>query len=141
MSKHAPGLDPEERPDVGIQHPAHLSPVKPHRQGIQRIVLAAFGAEPIGEPDKVRLVDSVQDSHHRSLDNLVLQRGDPERAQAPIRFGDVLTPRRQCPVCAPLNPSVQVCQSIRQACLVLGPCHAIDAGGRGLLQLEEGPVQ
>jgi hypothetical protein len=75
------------------------------------------------------------------LDNLVLQRGDPEWAQAPIRFGDILTPGRHCPVGAPLNPSVQVCQSVRQACLVLIPCHAIDAWSCGLLQLEEGPIQ
>ena len=60
----------EERAEVRIEHPTHLPVLDGHRQGIQRVVLAAFGAEPIGEPDKVRLLDSVQDSHHRSLDNL-----------------------------------------------------------------------
>jgi hypothetical protein len=131
----------KEGPDIGVQYPAHLSPVKTHRQRVQRIVLAASGAEPIGEPGEVRPIDGVQHGHHRALDNLILQRGHTEWAQASIRLGDILAPGRKCPVRAPLNPSVQVRQFVRQARLVLIPCHAVDAWGRGRLQLEEGPVQ
>jgi hypothetical protein len=119
VSTHAPGLVPEERPDVGIQHPAHLPPVQSHRQ---RIVLAASGAEPIGEPGKVRLIDRVQ-------------RRYAERPQAAIRFRDVLSPRRLCPVGAPLDPSVQVRQLVRQTHLVLIPRHPIHTWSRGFLQL------
>src|SRR5258708_15568666 len=104
-------------------------------------MLAGSGAEPVGEPGKVRLVDGIQHSHHRALDNLVLQRGYTEWTQRPIRFGDILAPGRKCPVCASLDPSVQVRQFAWQASLVLIPCHAIDTRGGGLLQLEEGPVQ
>ena len=131
----------EERPDTGIQHGARLPPVKSRRQGVQRIVLAASGAEPMGEPGEIRLVNGVQHGRHRALDDLVLQRGDTGRAQAPVRLGDILAPGRKCPVCAPLDPSAQVRQTIWRARLVLVPCHAINPWGGGPLQLEEGPVQ
>ena len=115
--------------------------MKTRRQGVQRIVLAASGAEPMGEPGEIRFVDGVRHSHRRPLDDLVFQSGNTEGAQAPVRLGDILAPGRQCPVCAPLDPSGQVCQSIRQARLVLVPRHAVDTWGGGLLRLKEGPVQ
>jgi hypothetical protein len=50
-------------------------------------MLAASGAEPVGEPDKVRLVDSVQYSHQRSLDDLVFERGSPRGRIRPSGLG------------------------------------------------------
>ena len=64
--------------------------------------------EPVGEPEEVRLVDSVQHLDHRPLEDLVLQRSDPERPQPPVRLRYVRPPRRPRPVSAPVDPSVQI---------------------------------
>ncbi|EBC5017038.1 hypothetical protein C2738_23910 [Salmonella enterica subsp. enterica serovar Infantis] len=45
-------------------------------------------------------IDCVQDFHQRILDDLVLQRGDAERALFSIRFWDVVTPAGLRPVAA-----------------------------------------
>jgi hypothetical protein len=39
--------------------------------------LAAPGAEPIREPQKILLVNRIEHFHHRTLDDLVLQRRNP----------------------------------------------------------------
>ena len=66
---------------------------------------AAPRPEPVREPDEVRLVDRVQHLDHRPLDDLVLQRGDPERPLPPVRLRDVRPPRRLRPVAPAMQPS------------------------------------
>jgi hypothetical protein len=39
-------------------------------------MLPSPGSEPIGEPQKVRFVNLIEDRHHCVLDDLVLQRSD-----------------------------------------------------------------
>ena len=79
-------------------------PFDPDRQRIQRIVRAAPGPEPVGEPEKVLLVDGVEHLDHGPLDDLVLQRGDAERPQPPVRLRDVRPPRRARPVAPTVHP-------------------------------------
>jgi hypothetical protein len=83
----------EEPTDVGVEHPVHLLRPDPDREQVQRIMLATSGPEPVREPEEVDLVDGVQHLDHRALDDLVLQRCDPERPLPPVGFGDVHPPR------------------------------------------------
>ena len=70
----------EERLDVGVENPSHLSSCNSERECIQRVVLAASGPEPIAEPQELRLIDRRQDRHQCGLDDLVLQCRDAERS-------------------------------------------------------------
>src|SRR5258708_549254 len=91
LSKHAPRLDREEPFDIGVQYPVHCPVLDACRERVQRIVLSPPGPEPIGEAEEVRLVDGIENLHHRTLDNLIFQRGDAERALPSVRFRDVDT--------------------------------------------------
>ena len=84
----------EELLDIGVHDVVHFRAHDPHRQRIQRIVLAAPRPEPVREPEEVGLVDRVQHLHHCALDNLVLQRRDAQWAPRSVWLGDVLPPRR-----------------------------------------------
>jgi hypothetical protein len=76
----------EEILDIGIEHPVHPPPFDPDRQRIQRIMWAAPWSEPVGEAEEVLLVDGVEHLDDGPLDDLVLQRGDAERPQPPVRL-------------------------------------------------------
>ena len=65
-----------EATDVRIEHPAHLPPQDPGRERIQRLMRAASGPKPVGEAEKVRLVDGVQYLDDGALEELVLQSGN-----------------------------------------------------------------
>jgi len=83
----------EKRADVGVQNPVHLPPADSDRQGVQRVMLAAAGADPIREPEEVLLVNRVQRLQRRPLDDFVFHGGDrqgPPRAVTrglPSAFG------------------------------------------------------
>jgi hypothetical protein len=79
----------EEPADIGIDDPVHRLALDPHRQGVQRIVLSPSGSKPVREAEEVRLVDGVQNLHHRALDDLVLQRRDAQRPLPAIGFRNV----------------------------------------------------
>ena len=115
----------EESFDVGVQYPVHRLALDAHREGVQRIVLSPPGPEPIGEAEEVRLVDRIENLHHRALDDLVLQCGDAERALPSVRFRDVGTARRLCPVGAPVDAAFKVAQPCVQALPVGAPRHPV----------------
>src|SRR5215510_8491628 len=58
-------------------------------------MLAALRSESVREPKEVFLVDRVQDSDSRPLDDLVLKGGNREWALPTVRFGYVDAPGRQ----------------------------------------------
>ena len=62
----------EKRSHVAIQYVVHLRAGNPESKRIQRIVLAASGAKPVGEPEEVFLVNCIEHFHHRPLDDLVV---------------------------------------------------------------------
>jgi hypothetical protein len=109
----------EERPDVGVQYPVHFLAVNPDHERVKRIMRAASRPEPIREPEEVLLVDRVEHRSRRSLDDLVLQRRDRERALPAVRFWDVNPPRRQCPIRSPLDPCMQILKPALKVCLVV----------------------
>src|SRR3954462_520938 len=88
----------KERLDVGVHDPVHLGAGDPGYQGIQRIMLAAPGPEPIREPKKVLLVDRIQHLRHGTLDDLVLERRDGERALTTVRLRYIPPPGRLRPI-------------------------------------------
>jgi len=79
----------EESCNIGVHYPVHLRAGDPNSQGVQRIVLATPRSEPVREPEEVFFVDCVEHLHHCTLNDLIFQRGDPQRTLPPIGFWDV----------------------------------------------------
>src|ERR1700722_7823319 len=88
----------EERPDIGVQYETHLLAADPDVERVQRIMLAALGPEPIREPEEIHLVDLAQHRRHRSLDDLVFERGDRERALRAVFLRNIAPAGRQSPI-------------------------------------------
>src|SRR6516164_5384950 len=79
-----------KNPAVGVQYPVHPRVADPDRERVQCIMRTASGPEPVREPEEIFLVDRVQHLDHRTLNDLVLQCCDAERALPAVRFWDVL---------------------------------------------------
>ena len=94
----------EEVADVRVEHPVHLPALDPDRERIQRIMRAAPRPKPVREAEEVRLVDGVQHLDDRPLEDLVLQRGDPERPQPPVRPSGCTPSATASPGSAPRGP-------------------------------------
>ncbi len=121
--------DRVEKPgNVGVQNPVHRVGLDSHREGIQRIVLAASRPEPVAEPEEVFLVDRVQYFDQRTLDDLVLDGSDAERALAPVRFWYVLPSCRLRAVTPAMNTVVQIGKAPVQIDPVVVPGHAVHSG-------------
>ena len=75
--------------------------------------------------EKVFLVDRVQHRACRLLDDLVFECGNCERALLTISLRYVMSPRRQSPICSPMDPDVQVLDLAIEVCLVVLPCQPI----------------
>ena len=117
-------------------------PGDPDRQGIQRIVLAASGPEPVREPEEVLLVDRVQHRDRRPLDDLILQSGDRQRPLSSVRLRYVRPAGRLGPVRSSVDPFVQILEPVLEICLVVPPCQPIHAGsGVALERVERRPEQ
>src|SRR5215831_17601199 len=86
---------------------------------------AAPRPEPIRDAEEIFLVNRIQQRDHRSLDDLVLQRGDRKRALSTVRLGYVYAPTRQCPIRSPMDPTMQVLELAPEVCLVVLPRHTI----------------
>src|SRR5229473_7398611 len=61
----------------------------------------------------------------RLLDDLVFECGNCERALLTISLRYVMSPRRQSPICSPMDPGVQVLDLALEVCLVVLPCQPI----------------
>jgi site-specific DNA recombinase len=90
---HPPMIDiVEKSTDVCVQHIVHLLLRQRYRQRIQRLMLAAPRTEPIGESQKVFLVNLIEDGRHGQLDKFVLQGRYAQRSLPPVRFRDLRPP-------------------------------------------------
>ena len=128
----------EEPANVGVNDPADLPPFHSDRHGVERIVRPTPRSEPVAEPEELRLVDRHQNRvRHRLLDDLVLQRGDAERSLPPVLLGYVHPPGRRRAVRSPVQPSMQVDQSVFQPFGIHFPRHAIHASGDVTLERVE----
>src|SRR5206468_7855764 len=94
----------EEATDVGIEHPVHPSRLDPDTERIECVMRLAPWPKSMGKAEEVHLVDAVQDHHEGTLDQLVLERGDPEWPLASVRFRDIHPPDRLRSVRPPLQP-------------------------------------
>ena len=79
----------KERRDIRIQYPVHLLALQRDRQRIQRIMLAASRPKPVRESQKVLFIDRIQNGNDCLLYDLLLQRGNAQRALPAIGFGNV----------------------------------------------------
>src|SRR6516225_132834 len=84
----------EKSANVAVQHPVHLLPRNSDAQRIQRLMLATSWPEPIREAEEILFIDLIQDYGHGLLNDLVLQRRDPQWALPPIRLRNINSPRR-----------------------------------------------
>src|SRR5262249_10538357 len=105
-------------------------------QGVQRIVLAALGPEPIREAEEVLLVNRIQHRGGRPLDDFVFEGGNRDRTLSAVGFWYVLSTARQCPVRSSLDPVVQVFDIAIEVCPVVLPRQAVYPGRRVLLYCE-----
>jgi hypothetical protein len=127
----------EERSDIGVQYPVHLLAADPDHERIHRIMRAASRPEPVREPEEVLLVDRVQHRSRRPLDDLVFESRNRERTLPPIRLGYVDPPRRQWPICSPVDPRMQALEIVLKVCFVGRPCQPVHARSRIPLELAE----
>ena len=121
-SQHPVVIDSvEERLDVCIEHPVHPFPLKPHPQGVQRLMLVAPRAKPIGEAEEVGLVDRRQ---HRAYFS---DRGRPNQSDRGRCFSVIVNGlgRRASPG---LNVAQSSTISLKRsvAAPVLGPVFGFD---------------
>ena len=100
-------------------------------------------SEPVAEAKKLHLVNRRQDHiHNRLLDDLVLQRRDPERPCPAVRLGYLYPPNRRRPVRSPsVQTPVQVEQALFQTLAIHVPRNAVDARRSIPPQGVERPVQ
>ena len=118
----------EKSSNVCVKNVAHLLVSQRVRQRVQRLMLASPRAETIRETEKVFLVYLIEDGDHGLLDDLVLQRRNPQWPLPPIGLLDVNPSRWLGPVSAAMHPAVQVNQVFLQIGLILPPDYAIDPG-------------
>src|SRR5437867_539620 len=124
----------EEPTDIGIEHPVHPLRRDPDRESIERPMRAAPRPEPVREPEKVDLVDRIQDPDDRALHQLVLQRGNAERPQPPVGLRDEHSPDRLRPVRPSREPSREILKIRFQGLAIVLPRLAVDPRRRVSLQ-------
>jgi len=120
----------EKGPDISVHNVVHFLPQERIRQRIQRLMLATPRAKPIREAQKVLLIDRIEDGDHAMLDNLVLQRGYPQRTLPSVGFRDIHPPRRLRSVRSTVDPAAQIDQSILQPGLIRLPRGAVHPRSR-----------
>src|SRR5262249_38265171 len=82
----------KEVADIRVEHPVHPLAFDPDRESVQRIMRTAPRPKTVREAPEVHLVDGVENLDGRPLDDLVLQRGDTQRPQPPVRLRDIRPP-------------------------------------------------
>jgi len=75
---------------------------------------------------EVRLVDRLQNKHHRLLDDLVFQAEDTERPLRAVRLRDIAPSGRPGAVAAPVYPGVQLWQVLLEVFSIGLPRHPVD---------------
>ena len=98
----------KEPTDVRIEYPIHTLSLDAHIQRVQRLVWTAPRAKPIRESPKVHLIDLVEDSDYRVLDDLIFQRRDAQRPLPAIGFRDIDSARRLSPICSTMHAAMEI---------------------------------
>lgn len=128
----------KETTNVCIQHPVHLLLRDPNRQRCQRIVLTSPLAQPVGEAEKIDLVDGIENLGGRPLDNLVLDSGYADEPLPPILLRDSHPSDWSCSVRSATQSSGEVLEVSLKVLRVLLPRYLIDPWCGFPLETEEG---
>jgi len=117
--------------DVHDPVASHLHLMFPQR--VQGSMSTASGAKPVRDVQKVRLVHRFQHHQHRTLEDLILIRGNPQRASLGSRscLGDMHSTHGRCHVRAGFGAVEEVLEVALQVDLVFV---------RGLSVHADGPV-
>jgi len=129
----------EKSPDVCIKDVVHVLPRQRVRKRVQRLMLAASRSKAIRETQKVLLIDRIEDGDYGLLDDLILQRRDPQRALVPVAFRDVRPSRGPSSIRPAVDPAVQVSEATLQPGLILLPRHAVHSRSGFPLQSVKAP--
>ena len=100
-------------------------------------MLSAPWPESVREPEKVLFIDRAQHRDDGLLHDLVLDRGNPQRALSAIRFGNVYPPGRCRPISSGMDPPMHLGYPLRENLLVLPPRHSVHTRRRISLQVIE----
>src|SRR3954447_4885574 len=100
-------------------------------------MLASPWPEPVREPEEILLVDRAQHCCRGSLDDLVFQRRDRERALAAVFLRDVTPSGWLRPVRSASDPCVQLLNPAIEVLFIGLPCHAVHARGSAALDCVE----
>jgi hypothetical protein len=96
-----------------------------------------LGNRELAITEKVSLVNRIQHFDHRALDDLVFQRGNPQRTLFAVRLWYVLPPNGQCPIRSALYLRMQTLEVFFQSCLVVPPRQAVHSGRRIAFERKE----
>src|SRR6266568_3966918 len=111
----------EKATNVGIKHPVHLLPADSDAECVQRVVWATSRSKSVGEAEEVRFVDAVQNRHQGTLDQFVLERGNPERPLPSIRLRYHHPPDRLRSIRSPSQPVGEISDVCFELLPVLAP--------------------
>jgi site-specific DNA recombinase len=132
----------EELADVHLHQPAATQVHRLLPPGLQRLVRRPPGTEAVRAVHKVLLGDRLQHHDDRPLQDLVLQRRYPQRAELVARpFGDVDPPHRRRPLRPRLGAAPKALQVLQQLESVRRGGLAVHAGGRILARSVESLYQ
>ena len=95
------------------------------------------GPEPIRETEEIFLVDRIEHGDDCTLDDLILKRGNAQRALTPVRLRDETSPHGLRPVRAAVDSRVQFLKMILKTRLVVPPRHAILARSGTALERQD----
>ena len=98
----------EKAANVRVQNPSHPLPLDAHTQRIQRLVRTPSRTKPVAESPKVHLVYRIENGNYGLLDDLILQRRNPDRSLPPVGLRYVDPPRRLRPVRSTVYPVLQI---------------------------------
>src|SRR5262249_39936650 len=88
----------EERLDVRLRHPPHLTGVSQTIKGSDRLVRSSTRPETVRAVPEVLLIHGFQHFADRALYDLVLQARHAQGTHLPVRLGDVGPANRLVPI-------------------------------------------
>src|SRR5690606_8248779 len=94
----------EETTDIGVKHPVHSLSFEGHRERIQCLMSTTSRPKSVRKPEKLHLINRVEDFNDRPLNDLIFQRCDTQRALPAIPFGDKYPTRRFRSVRSSMQP-------------------------------------
>jgi hypothetical protein len=112
-------------------------------EGIQSSVSTAAGSKAVRDVQEVRLVNGFQHHQHRTLEDFILECGNPEGPRLARRagLGDMYSTHRRCHVRAGLGAVEQILKVGHQVRLIVFRGSSIHADGAVFAGSEIGQVQ